>query len=208
VLRSQLSEVHFITHVGNLQSILKLGILSYNQMEAAGIAHISLADPGIQQNRTNILVPPWPGTPLHDYANLYVNGRNSMLSRILFTNPPQNVAVIGVSTDQLLDLPGVVITSQNAASSGRRWLKSPDGLAELEREVVFAQYWTNHPTAKERSQHEQVMCAEVLVPNSVEPVHVARIHVSCQETLTACVALDGAPAVQVSPYLFFGKSHS
>src|SRR5687768_16397442 len=101
--RETLEELHYIVATGNLPSIFAVGLLSHNA--AAGVPHMSVADPLIQERREGKRVP--QALPLHDYVNLYINARNTMMFKILRKTPPiphEQVAVLGVSTD-VLDLP-------------------------------------------------------------------------------------------------------
>jgi hypothetical protein len=70
--RSELEELHYITPIDNLRSIVKHGILSNRQ--AKRLKHASVAVDEIQERRAKILVP--GGRPLHHYACLYICGRN------------------------------------------------------------------------------------------------------------------------------------
>src|SRR5437879_5788195 len=79
--REDLRELHNMAKIANLSSIMKRGILSHRRMEQLGIAHESVARPGIQEVRATRRVP--GGRPLHDYACIYFNARNAMLNVVL-----------------------------------------------------------------------------------------------------------------------------
>jgi len=55
VRREDLNELHYITPIDNVPSILKLGILSH--AGAAEIEHVSVAMDEIQQRRAQVVVP-------------------------------------------------------------------------------------------------------------------------------------------------------
>lgn len=200
--RTDLTELHFLTHIDNVASIMTNGILSNRQ--AARLPHRSVADPRIQSWRERTMVP--GGLPLHDYANLYINGRNAMLFRLVKEQPPQDLAVIAVDPSDLLDAPGAVICDRNAAKSGPRFLASPEGLGMIDREVVFAEYWTNHDDPKARLLHETLMCAEFLVPDLVEREHFRRVYVSCGLAQQRLIADGVAIPVVINARMFFGYS--
>jgi hypothetical protein len=65
VERSRVTEVHYITPIANLRSILERGILSHKRAEAIG--HLSIADEDVQDLRRGKRVP--NGRLLHEYAN-------------------------------------------------------------------------------------------------------------------------------------------
>lgn len=95
----------------------------------------------------------------------------------------------------MLDLPGVIVTDRNAAS-WPTW-KSPDeGLAALEHTDVFAEYWTSR-------DHAQRMCAEVLVPDKVEPRFITRVYVPSDDARQAVAGICGALPIQAHKGLFF-----
>ncbi len=73
--RSDLAELHFITHIANVASILEHGILCHKKAKRLDPA--SVAMPEIQDIRAKKAVP--AGKPLHEYANLYIHARNPML---------------------------------------------------------------------------------------------------------------------------------
>jgi ssDNA thymidine ADP-ribosyltransferase, DarT len=83
----------------------------------------------------------------------------------------QSLCVLRVSTD-VLDLPGVVVTDRNAASDYVRFGPAPAALALVDRELVFARYWT-HGDLIEQSCRKSIKCAEILVPDRVDAMHVS-----------------------------------
>ena len=135
--RHELEELHYITPICNVPSILQHGILSH--MHAGRVQHHSVAMRQIQDLRAAKSVP--GGQPLHAYVNLYIFARNPMLRKR--KEQHSHLCVLRVSCD-VLDVPNVVITDQNAASKYVRFTKAPEGLAQVKREMVFSQWWT-HP---------------------------------------------------------------
>jgi hypothetical protein len=78
--RSRIQELHYITDMANVGSILERGILSHRHAQRVASGHISVADAEVQARRASKRV--WVGRssrPLHDYANLYVHARNAIL---------------------------------------------------------------------------------------------------------------------------------
>ncbi|MGB9616904.1 MAG: DarT ssDNA thymidine ADP-ribosyltransferase family protein, partial [Desulfomonilaceae bacterium] len=73
--RSELRELHYITPIANVPSILCMGILSYNQAKRE--KHQSVAMDDIQDRRARVVVP--RGRKLHEYVNLYICARNPMM---------------------------------------------------------------------------------------------------------------------------------
>jgi hypothetical protein len=194
--RDELKELHYITAIENVPSVLENGILSHRR--AAKLRHRSVAMEEIQERRKAVIIP--SGRPLHEYANLYVNARNKMMYKI--HNGHEGICVLRVNTD-VLDLPGVVIADSNASSDYVRFAASPEGLRLVNRERVFAEYWTHPDDYIEQLRHGSEMCAEVLVPDRVEQKYISGAYVSCQESLEALNAIAGELAISGDRHLFF-----
>ncbi|HSZ69332.1 MAG TPA: DarT ssDNA thymidine ADP-ribosyltransferase family protein [Solirubrobacteraceae bacterium] len=78
--RDELVELHFIAPIANLESIATVGILSHNR--AALVAHDDVSSEVVQDRRSGKVVPDarrFAPRELHEYANVYVCGRNPMM---------------------------------------------------------------------------------------------------------------------------------
>lgn len=194
--RSELVELHYIVPLENLPSILADGILS-NQ-RASAIAHSSVAMAAVQSTRSTTKLP--NGRALHSYANLYFNGRNTMM--FLRKDLHATIGVVSVSTD-VLDMDGVVVTDCNAAAVGWTEFGSADEvLPTLSHDEIFARSW-NHADYYAKRRHKARMCAEVLVPDFVPAEMIRGIHLS-GDSAVAVVAASGCNiATKINPYLFF-----
>lgn len=169
--RSDLTELHYITPISNVASILNRGILCY--ASATRVEHDSVADEEVQERRSKVRVR--GKTRLHRYANLYLNARNAMLYRRLREGCRNDLCVLKVATE-VLDLPEVVIADGNAASGYAQFHSVEDGLAALREEELFADYWT-HDDPIETMRHRSRMQAEVLVPSVIGPEYVTEAYV-------------------------------
>jgi hypothetical protein len=193
--RNELQELHYITPIANVQSIVKRGILSHKK--AAKIDHETVAMQVIQDRRAKVVVP--GGRPLHHYANLYICGRNVML--YLRRNRHREICVLRVSHD-VLDLPDVVVTDSNASSDYVRFAPAPDGLAIVNQELTFAEDWTDSdPVIYYRKKSAK--CAEILVPDLVVPKFVTGAYVSGHDVLAHMQALKLGIPISVDSHLFF-----
>ncbi len=104
----------------------------------------------------------------------------------------------------ILDLDGVIVTDRNAASSAR-FSPASTGLALIDRERVFAQYWTHPGDDIETDNHKKIMCAEVLVPNRIPPRYIFGAYVSCSESQRRLTGFAPHLPLVVNAYLFFFK---
>ncbi len=197
--RSDVPELHYITPIENLLSILEKGILS-NYL-CSKLPHVSVAAADIQDRRDPKTIP--GGLPLHRYVNLYLHARNPMLYKLKERHT--SLCILRIDP-RVMDLPKTVITSQNASSDYVRFYPSPQGLAFLDRELVFAEYWT-HADYYETLRHKSIKCSEVLVPNRVDLGYIIGGYISNQRTLEQVRAtLEGSGlnlTLTLDKYLFF-----
>jgi hypothetical protein len=196
MLRAELTELHFITHIDNLPSILEFGILSHNQMLKR--QHVSVAMQEVQDLRAGKLVP--GGLRLHDYANLYICARNPMM--YVRRHAHESLCVLSISP-AVLDIAGTVITDQNAASKYVRYAASPEGLAHVDRDLTFARDWRHPDDQIAAWKHKAAKCAEVLVPHSVHSDYIQAMYVSGETGRQRVIAVDQSKPVHVHTDLFF-----
>ena len=191
--RDEVKELHFITPIANLDSILMRGILCHNR--AARLAHRSVALESVQDLRRGKSIP--GGLSLHSYANLYFDARNAMMYYL--KNKP-NLVVIRVSPD-VLDIPDTVVTDGNAASGPTRFYPSPGGLRHLNSTRVFAWSWDD-PDLWVKIEKKRVRQAEVLVPNLVPSEYIEGCYVDTRENRRACLEFEDL-SVDVRREIFF-----
>lgn len=199
--RRELSELHYITPLANIPSIFRHGILSHNR--AARLPHESVAMPEIQDRRRRRAVP--GGMPLHNYANLYICARNPMLYRLL--DQHLQLSVLSVHTN-VLDLNCTVIADRNASSDYTRFSPAPGGLIHVDKELVFAEYWT-HEDVFEEWRHKSIKCAEVLVPDRVPFDYIRGAYVSSENSHAALIEILNREGIElkikINRHLFFRK---
>jgi hypothetical protein len=192
--RADLPELHYITPIENVPSILQHGILSHER--AARLKHRSVAMQQIQDRRSKVVVP-GANRKLHSYANLYICARNPML----YKRRHEYICVLSINT-RVLDLPGVIITDGNAASSYVRFAPAPDGLTIVSRELTFAEFWKDDDQIEEWRM-KFAKCAEVLVPDRVSPEYIQHAYVASDEMKNQMDALNTGLDVRVDGHLFF-----
>ena len=179
----------------NLPSIVARGILSHQRAER--IEHSSIAMQDIQDRRRGKQVP--NRRPLHDYANLYFDARNPMMS-YLNSHGSRDHVVLRVAS-HVLDVAEVVITDGNAAAESTRFLVSPGGLVLLDEERVYAQWWTDSSPFV-YIEKKRARCAEVLVPDVVAPELITGCYVRSIVQLTPCQGLAPKLSLEVNARVF------
>jgi ssDNA thymidine ADP-ribosyltransferase, DarT len=191
--RSQLVELHYIAPIANLRSILEQGILSHAR--AAAHDHVSIAAQEIQDRREARRVP--GGRRLHEYVNLYVHARNPMMW--VRRERHAELCVVRVSPN-VLDLPGAIVTSQNASSGYALFQPAPGGLAIVQYELVFARDWRDSDEIV-YYRKKSAKCAEVLIPDRVGPEFIQGVYCSGAEGTSSVHAVCEI-TVTLDPDLF------
>jgi len=149
-----------------MQSILKYGLLSNEK--ASSIPHASVAMDEIQKKRDSVRIP--NGLRLHQYANLYFDYHNSMLSKIRDRN--ETICILRFSPE-VLDLDGVVVSDRNASSDYAAFYPVESGLEQIDFDLVYAKFWTDLDPY-EQWRKKSIKCAEVLVPNCIPYEYITR----------------------------------
>jgi hypothetical protein len=191
----RVTEFHCIMPMDNTPSVLQHGILSHER--TATLEHKSVAMQVVQDRRDAKRVP--GGLMLHHYANLYFHARNPMMFSRREVAP--ELCVLQVSTD-VQQLPGVVFADANASSDYVRFLH-PSQWRELAFDDIFALDWRhpNDPIAYRR--HRSRKCAEVLVPNQVEPKFLTGAYVVDRTAAQRLARRGFSLPVTIQPALFF-----
>lgn len=198
--RNELLELHYITPISNLPSILANGVLSHT--EAAKLDHASIAKQEVQDIRARKVVP--GGMKLHDYANLYICARNPMLYKRL----GQRRTIVVLRIDQaVLDIAGAVVTDMNAASENYvRFAAAPGGLVMVDREMVFAEDWRHPGDSGAYYRHKAVKCAELLVPTRVTPNFILGGYVCGDVARAAVDGLGLGLPLAIDAHFFFDQN--
>lgn len=193
----RVTELHNIMPLRNLASVRLLGILSHK--EAARLPHADVSMQEVQEKRDTVTVP--NGLALHEYANLYFCARNPMMYKR--QSETYNLCVLRVSSD-VFTLNGVVFTDQNAASPYVRFYRVQDGIAGMNFDMIYADDWRHPNDQVAYWRHRSVKCAEVLVPNVVEPRFITGAYVYDTSVQGQVAGLwPGLPTV-VNKAIFFG----
>lgn len=145
-----------IQAIDNVPSIMKRGLLSNER--ASKINHVSIAMNEVQERREHVRIP--NGLKLHQYANLYFDPWNPMLSR----KRSQNEEICILKFDRgVLDIEGVIVSDKNASSDYAAFFTPEVGLEYIDFDLVYARYWTDSDYFVQ-CRKKSIKCAEVLVP--------------------------------------------
>jgi len=194
--RADVKELYCITPIANVHSIMEKGILSYELSKK--LSRESLAMEEIQGRRKNKKIP--GARKLHEYANLYFDAHNPMLCKKQDQN--NQICILCVSPS-VLDLPDVVISDRNAAADYPRFYTVKEGLAALDKNKIYARYWTNAQNQYDLWEHKSIKCAEVLIPDRVEPEYIRGAYVANRTALKAFQRLNIQLTVSIRSDIFF-----
>ncbi len=194
--RDELEGLHYILPIETVPSVMAQGLLSHRLSQS--VPHTSIAMAAIQNIRAGVVVS--GGRPLHEYVNLYFSPRNKMMSRVRIGHERLCVLMVNPA---VLDQPGVVISDQNASSKYCRFAASPAGLHLIDKDFVFARSWTHPEDQILEWKHGSAVCAEVLVPDRVQPSYVMGAYVSCAQSERRLIDLAPGLAITIDPDMFF-----
>jgi len=194
--RSDVSELYYIAPIANVPSIIKHGILSH--VRCSSVEHESVALEEIQERRKNKQIP--GARKLHEYANLYFDAHNPMLSKVRDRN--SEICVLRIEPS-VLDLKDVIIADRNASSDWVRFYPVREGLRALDKDRIFALFWTHPDDPYEEMTHKSEKCAEVLVPDRVDSRFLLGAYVANPQALSATKKLRLELPVALKEKLFF-----
>ncbi len=191
-------ELYYITHIDNLESILKNGIFSHERISMEGINHAKIYDNNIVVNRSEILTP--DGKDLWAYANIYLQPRNPMLYRVISEIGVDKIAILGIKKT-VLDIPNIFVSNGNAASSYSE-IKPIKELKKTYREIrkdLQREYWLWQDGSKRK------IMAEILIPDLVPAEYINSIYVAnsvVRDEAKSKISTSKVPIIP-EPMMFF-----
>ena len=194
---------YYITHKGNLKSILKYGILSRSKMKRGFWAKIFGQQPQSIHSEDIVNIRKkrkFRGRSLWDYTNVYFQPRNAMLYTVVKRFGAENIIILQVNSD-ILSIPLTGITDGNAAVQNTQFFEDIDkGLSALSHNQFEKQYWNNTDDSK------RTIMAEALVLNQIPKEKIIGIFAATQEVVdqinkNIAGTLNITPAVK--PDMFF-----
>ena len=196
---------HF-THVDNIKSIVQMGgLLSTNQKKQCNISHHNIANVNIQNRRSEMDVPVFPGGVVHDYVPFYFTTINPMLLGLLNRKVVDQLYIcfIAVSIEKLLDK-NVVFTDASANTiAAPKFYSDPSDLNQLDWKLIDSLKWKEQ---SEEDRHKRM--AEVLVYNKVPLDWFDSFIVYnqvCKDEIIKCYTQEDIPCPPISYEPFHNK---
>jgi len=194
----EIKGLYYITHVDNLASILRHGILSHQLVQDRGIRYTPIYDAAIVSNRQTKTAP--DGKNLWEFANVYFQPRNPMLYRVLHEKDASDLVVVGVRP-RILSNPSAFIALGNAASGATEILPSAEGRKRISEiwDTINSDWWNAVDGSKRK------IMAECLVPGSITAEDIHTIFVASHEAAEKIRNFDppGSVAIVPEPAMFF-----
>ncbi len=192
----RVTELHSIMPIANIASVMAHGILSHEEAARSDHADISLAD--VQDLRARKTVP--GGLRLHQYANLYFCARNPMMYKR--KEQHEQLCVLRISTE-IFRQDGIVFSDRNATSDYVRFYRVQDGIDGMDFDMIFADDWRHPGDEIEYRRHRSIKCAEVLVPQRVEPRFITGAYVSGNIAYNSLLATGFSLPITIHANTFF-----
>lgn len=159
--------LYHITHINNLESIIKLGSLwSHAQIKKHTIHYKDVANQDIQSRREYTKIPVNIGGYLHNYVPFYFAPRSPMLYALKMQSIPQDDIVYFMTNTKSIQqhLLHYVFTDAHAIRRLTNFYTDLENLSEIDWDVMQASVWTDTNDDPNRKARRQ---AEFLVHNEV-----------------------------------------
>ncbi|MHC4399147.1 MAG: DarT ssDNA thymidine ADP-ribosyltransferase family protein [Planctomycetota bacterium] len=196
--KAEVKGLFYITHVDNLGSIVKRGILAHSVVERERVSFTPIYDKNIVARRREKTVP--AGASLWDYANLYFQPRNPMMYRVICEKDKANIAVVSVRRD-VLTLPEALVSDGNAANEPTLFYPATEGMKHIEKQwgIIQNDWWRTDDGSKRK------IMSECLVPDRVPPELLDTVYVPDHKYVDKARRLIAASRIPVvpEPRMFF-----
>ncbi len=195
VKKTNQTGLYNIQAIENVPSIMLRGLLSNERADQ--IRHVSIAMEEVQERRNNIKIP--NGLELHQYANVYFDPHNPMLS----ARRDRNEELCILKFDyHILDIPGTIISDRNASSAYAGFYSPEIGLEMIDFDLVYSRYWVDNDYF-EQMRKKSIKCAEVLVPYSIPYEYVVCAAVVNSVAADKLMNVGFDKPIEIEPRVFF-----
>lgn len=169
-------QLYYITHVDNVLSIMKNGVLSHEQIIGREVDYVPIYNQDIVNRRKEIQTP--DNESLWHYANFYLQPRNPMLYQVKsLLKGTKDIAIVAGRRTPAYKTKGAFITDGNAAHGSTTFypISKKDEAFKVLKSVDGLEYWKSEDGTK------RMIMAEILVPEEYSPEHLETIYVSNNE---------------------------
>ena len=168
----EIATIDHMTHIKNLESILKYGLFSHNNL----YKKIDISNQDVNNRRSEL--EPIYQKSIHEYVPFYFNARNAMLYRNQkkFGN---KIIILGFS-NEIVFHDKVIFTNANAAADNTFFTNDITELLNndfIDFSKVFSYSWNNY--GEPDDYLKQTMMSEVLIEKYVDKKYIQFIY--CQD---------------------------
>lgn len=173
---------HF-THIENLDSILKHGLLSQNEKSKLGINHNDISRQRIQEKRSNTIITCGPGGSVHDYVPLFFCKKSPMLSSVIYNKKADQKCIIYFEFPiQIMDQYEMVFSDRSAnASLNPEFYDDTSNLKMLNWEVIDTSKWNDENNSSGKITIAQQKQCEALFHKKLSLSSLKRVVVFNEE---------------------------
>lgn len=145
-----------ITHITNIPTILKKGLLCKNKAMTENIKYKDVAYDNIQKARAQIIIPNTPYT-LHDCVPLFFGARPPMLYTMIARGIGQEEMVYVVVKWSILKSDKTWFTDGNARTTGTNFYQGLENIENVDLEAADAHYWSSQGDEFRRKKQAEVL---------------------------------------------------
>lgn len=174
----------YITHIDNVESILKYGILSHNLAHDKGIVREDISNQTVNARRNRF--EDTLGGNIHDYTPLYFNHKNPMLYTLCKNRDKNTIVLLRINPHILLSN-DVSFSDGNAASRSTNFYTNIEDFNKLNWNLIKKGSWNNYEFGIEEGR--RVMCSEALVKNKIPLFVINDIFVYDKKVLDRIIPL-------------------
>ncbi len=148
--------IFHITHLNNLSSILRNGLLSKNQTASMRVRIKDISNSEIQDARATITIP---GTShkLHDCVPMFFGARPAMLYAVKAKGVAQEEIVYVLVNWNIIGQPTTWFTDGNARDCETSFFQNISDLQEVDFRAAGAYYWGNKGDEVKRKKQAEVL---------------------------------------------------
>ena len=177
----KIKNLYYITHIDNLPSIFRQGILSAQRIETEQVEFIPIFK-GKTDAKNNIakrrkVKPENVEKSLLNYVSLFFQPRNPMMYRAIFETGEDKLAILEIANTALSES-GFIIADGNSIDTLTRFYPGTHGLKKLQQhwKVIQNDWWKKCDGSKRR------IMAECLISDCVKPEYIRSVIVAKDET--------------------------
>lgn len=204
-------ELHFMTGIENVPSILQYGIWSHNKSHH--VRKVDISNSEVQDRRATKSVrrnvEGRRTLKVHDHAVLYFNGHNAMLYDVVLKQKKDrnSICVLRISPE-ILKYRHTVVSDQNASTTAVEFFKAQDFSFNANiREAITSDRSVPNDKKIDFNTYKQQRQAEVLVPYRILPDYIQGAYVysaTAKSTLAALLPADRL-IIEVFDKLFYNE---